>query len=165
MKAANVLRTCQKKNSGFANFSNSDQWCFAHGLSIGKMPRSTGENSNWNGWFAKFRNSDHTKNNWPNHEINGNSGSPKLLIQANNGQKSKLVSFWSSLHSEWSVRRKFHGDKYVYDFYLQEYLFYIKLKFGYLWYYLYLKEYIPSCGNKLMYRKIVYDLSCYIIFN
>ena len=27
-------------------FSNSDQWCFVHGLSIGKMPRSTGEGSN-----------------------------------------------------------------------------------------------------------------------
>ena len=82
-----------KKNSGFANFSSSDQWCFVHDLSTGKMPCSTGESSNWKVRFARFRNSGHTKNNWPNHEINGNSGSPKLLIQANNGQKSKLVSF------------------------------------------------------------------------
>ena len=34
-----------------------------------------------------------TKNNWPNHEINGSSGSPKLLIQANDRLKSKLV-YW-----------------------------------------------------------------------
>ena len=57
--------------------------------------------------FARFRNSGQTKNNWPNHDIiNGNSGSPKLLIQANNGQKLKLVNFWNSLHSELSA----HGN-------------------------------------------------------
>ena len=58
------------------------------------------------------------ENNRPNHEITENSGSPKLLIQANNGQKSKLVSFGiRSIRSGLLARRFMEKNVYSISIY------------------------------------------------
>ena len=68
-----------------------DQWCTRHGLSKQNAP-STGEKFLLRN--ARFRKWGQMENSWPNHKINGNSGSPKLLIQANDGQiRSWYIGF------------------------------------------------------------------------
>ena len=44
--------------------------------------------------FARFRIWGQMENIWPNDKINGYSGSPKSLIQADGGQNSELVKCW-----------------------------------------------------------------------
>ena len=62
------------------------------------------------------------KNNWPNHKINGNSESPKSLIQADNGQTSMLVNSVRSIRSSLlsgnytETRLTFFPSKGVYVF-------------------------------------------------
>ena len=51
------------------------------------------------------------ENSWPNHKINGYSGSPKSLIQANNGQNSEVVKCWFAPFGAVLTRRKVYGDK------------------------------------------------------
>ena len=81
-----ALRTCRNESSGFANYF-SRQWCAMHGrskqnaLPVWKIFLQTFE-------FARFRNWGQMGNNWPNHKINGYRGSPKSLIQADDGQNS-----------------------------------------------------------------------------
>jgi hypothetical protein len=59
---------------------------------------------------ARFRNWGQMRNNWPNHKINGYSGSPKSLIQADDGQNSELIFLVCSIRS-YSAPRKVYGDK------------------------------------------------------
>ena len=80
-----------------------DQW---HGLSK-QNARSTGEKFLIRN--ARFRNLGQMEKSRPNHKINGNSGSPKLLIQANDGQNSELV-YWIRSIRRCSAQRKGYGD-------------------------------------------------------
>ena len=53
----------------------------------------------WNVQFEKLDSQDsetfgQMENSWPNHKISGNSGSPKSIIQADDGQNSELVKCW-----------------------------------------------------------------------
>ena len=68
-----------------ANYFSPRQWCKMRGRSRqNALPV----------WKVHLQKSGFARFSWPNHKINGHSGSPKSPIQANNGQNSELVTCW-----------------------------------------------------------------------
>ena len=81
----------KRKAADFANFSSSDQ-----GASARSLHRQNALLYRWKFGLkssgCKIQKSDHTKTSDHTTESTRKSGSPMLLIQANKGQKSKLVN-------------------------------------------------------------------------
>ena len=107
-KSNSVLRTCRNENSGFALIiflDNSAKCTVAQSKMLYRCESVRLQKFG----FARFR--SQMENSWPNHKMNGNSRSPKSLIQANNGPNSELVKCWFAPFGAVLLGRRFMETK------------------------------------------------------